>query len=250
MTPPRTPLSKGVQMPYSVLAGVVPARGGWLVASAKIQGVTLAPETPVLKKSLQDVLDTKPSFQTIALAAPIGLLDDPSQGSRRCDVEARRILGWPRGAAVLEPPYRKTLAAKDYDEARAVNGGQLSGPQWRRLPRVVEVDEEMAPYWQRTVYEVDPELSFYQLNGERPLKYSKHSSRGREERIELLGAKFAWLDRILGRGEGQRPASSQASLLDAAICLWASRRITSRGIMRIPERPVWDSSGLRMEIVY
>jgi predicted RNase H-like nuclease len=237
-------------MPYSVLAGVVPARGGWLIASAKIQGVTLSPETPVLRKTLQEVLDTKPSFQTIALAAPIGLLDDASQGSRKCDIEARRLLGWPRGAAVLEPPYRKTLAVRDYDEARAVNGGQLSGPQWQRLPRVQEVDAEMAPYWQRTVYEVDPELSFYQLNGEKSLRYSKHSSRGREERIELLSAKFPWLDRILGRGEGQRAASAEASLIDAAICLWACRRIASRGIKRIPEMPVWDSSGLRMEIVY
>jgi len=248
VSPPRAPLTRGAPLPYKVLAGVVPGRGGWVVVSAKLQGITLSPESPQLIRTLEDVLDMKPSYSTVALAAPIGLHDDPSQGPRVCDVEARALLGWPRASAILAPPYRKALGAKSFEEARSLNGGGLSGPQWRRMKRVIEVDKEMAPYWQRVVYEVDPELSFYQLNGEKPLRYSKHSSLGQEERIELLGAKIAWLDRILG-GEG-RPVSSRASLLDATACLWASRRIMSRSVHRLPEMPGWDSTGLRMELVF
>lgn len=249
MAPPRAPLSKGAPLPYKVLAGVVPARGGWLVASAKLQGITLSPERPQLLPTLIDVLDMKPSFSIVALAAPIGLHDDSSEGPRDCDVQARALLGWPRASAILAPPYRKALGATSFEEARARNGGGLSGPQWRRMKRVIEVDKELAPYWQRVVFEVDPELSFYQLNGDKPLRYSKHSSLGQEERASILGEKIAWLSGILG-GNGERPASSMTSLLDATACLWASRRIMSRAVHRLPEMPGWDSTGLRMEIVY
>ncbi len=36
----------GPNLPYSLVAGVTPCRGGWLVASAKLQGTIFAPEDP------------------------------------------------------------------------------------------------------------------------------------------------------------------------------------------------------------
>ena len=41
------------------------------------------------------------------------------------------------------------------------------------LRRYREVAAEMAPYRQRTVFEVHPELSFFQLNGDVPLRWTK-----------------------------------------------------------------------------
>jgi len=66
-------------LPYKVVAGVIPCRRGWLVASAKLQGVTIAPEDPRVMETIIDVIDEKPTFSVIALHAPIG---DFSTGSK------------------------------------------------------------------------------------------------------------------------------------------------------------------------
>jgi hypothetical protein len=64
---------RGAQLPYRPLAGVVPCPGGWLVAGAKLQGITLSPEAPQVFATFLDVLDYKPAYQIISLAAPVGL---------------------------------------------------------------------------------------------------------------------------------------------------------------------------------
>ena len=40
----------------------------------------------------------------------------------------------------------------------------------------------MAPFRQRTIYEVNADLSFYQLNEDVPMRWSKYSEKGIEER--------------------------------------------------------------------
>ena len=105
----------------------------------------------------------------------------------------------------------------------------------------------MAPYWQRTIFEVHPELSFFQLNEDRPVRFSKHTKAGQAERRASLDG------RMPGRGADPRREASRASrfahLLDAAACLWTARRVVSRGVVHLPEHPEWDSEGLRMEFV-
>src|SRR4051812_11004092 len=94
-------------VPYDLLAGVVPTRAGWIVASAKLQGIQMYPNEPELLDRLEDVLDYRPSFRVIALNAPIGLYDEPVDGGRRCDHEARQLIGFPRAGAIPTPPVRK-----------------------------------------------------------------------------------------------------------------------------------------------
>lgn len=237
---------RGAQLPYRTLAGVVPCPQGWLAATAKLQGITMAPEEPQIFRSFLDLLDYKPAYQVIALFAPVGLLDEPSTGGRRCDREARKLLGWPRSGAIISPPIRKTLASATYREAAEANGGRLSVLSWQLLKKVAEVDTNMGPYWQRTVFSVHPELSFYQLKGDQPVRYSKHSAEGQSERREILRERFPGVDRVW---EAQIPKVTSAQLVDAAACLWTARRIISRAITRIPEDPEWDALGLRMELV-
>ncbi len=231
-------------LPYRLLAGVVPGPGGWLVASAKLQGITLSPEEPRVMRSLTDVLDDKPAFEIIALAAPVGLLDEYRPGGRTCERDTRRLLGWRRGAAIMSAPPRGAVEAPTHEAARAAGG--LGAVALTRLPRLIEVAREIQPYWQRTVYEVHPELSFYQLNGDQPLLYPKRSSLGRKERRELLEGRFPGVERIL---DAQLRRIREAHLLDAAACLWTARRIAARAVQRLPEDPEWDSQGLRMEMV-
>lgn len=237
---------RGAQLPYRTLAGVVPCPTGWLVASAKLQGITMAPEDPQVFSSFLEVLDYKPAFQVVALFCTVGLSDGPRAGGRQCDRDARRLLRWPRSGAIVSAPAHDALMSSTYTEAAAANGGKLSGVGWTLLKRVAEVNAAVAPYWQRTVFEVHPELSFYQLNEDRPLQFSKHKAAGRQERRALLEARLPGIDRIL---DARIARVSSAHLLDATACLWTARRIVSRSINRVPEDPEWDSRGLRMEIV-
>ena len=95
---------RGGHLPYRTLAGVVPCPKGWLMASAKLQGITTSPEQPQRVKTFLDVLDYKPAFQVVALFSPVGLLDHPAAQGRSCEREARALLGRPRSSAVVSAP--------------------------------------------------------------------------------------------------------------------------------------------------
>jgi predicted RNase H-like nuclease len=206
----------------------------------------MAPEEPQLFPTILDVLDYKPAYQVVALFAPVGLLDEPTPGGRHCDRDARRLLGRPRSSAIVSAPARPALGRSSFAEAAQANGGRLSPVSWRQMARITEVDASIAPYWQRTVFEVHPELSLFQLNGDRPVRFSKHTRAGRGERIALLMERFPGIERVLG---AHIRGINAAQLIDAAACLWTARRIISRAVSRLPEDPEWDGLGLRMEIV-
>jgi predicted RNase H-like nuclease len=231
----------GPNLPYKLVAGVIPCRGGWLVASAKLQGVTIAAEEPRILDGFTAVLDEKPAFTVIALHAPIGYLDKAEPGGRTCDREARALLGPRRGAAVRSAPSWAAFEA----QAGGPTGG-LDAVTAALLPRYREVASEMAGYRQRTVFEAHPELSFYQLNGDQPLRYSKRFAAGRHERRELLVTRISGVERIL---EAKVRGATPAHLLDAAACLWTARRTIARAGARLPADPEWDNQGLRMEFV-
>ena len=236
---------RGPKLPYRPMAGVIPVgRKGWLVASGKLQGIQLFPQAPEVFKSLTEVLDYRPSYEIIALGHPVGLLDKPRRGGRPCDHEARLLLKW-RGSAVISAPSRKVLRAGSYEAARKLDK-KLSPFSWALGKKVAEIEKEIQPYWQRTVFEVHPELSFYQLNEDVPMTYSKHSEEGQKERREVLERRLKGVERIL---DAELPGVKPYQLLDAAACLWTSRRIASRAVSRLPEFPEWDTEGLRMEIL-
>ena len=70
------PSRPGPELPYSIVAGVTPCAPGWLVASAKLNGATFAPELPRVYATFAEVLDERPSFSVVALNAPIGYVEE------------------------------------------------------------------------------------------------------------------------------------------------------------------------------
>jgi len=234
------PGRRGPDLPYSLVAGVTPCAKGWLVASAKLAGTTFAPEDPRIISTFGEVLDQRPTFSVVAVNAPIGYPDQSTLGGRACDREARSLLGR-RGAAVHSAPGRSTV-----EEGGTGTEENLDAVTKELLPRYREVAMEMAPYRQRTVYEVHSELSFYQLNEDTPLRYSKHNEAGWDERRSLLEKKIPGVDRIL---DAQFENVPYSHLLDVAAFMWTARRIFARAAMRVPADPEWDSEGIRMEIV-
>ena len=231
-------LKRGAPLPYRPLAGVEACPGGWLVVSGKLQGVSLFPEPPQVVTTITDVLDSRPPYEIIALHAPIGLPGERTPGGRACDRQARKLLGTRRGSAVSPPPTRSDV----YD----ASGEGLSAVVRAQLTRIREVQRDVASYHQRSVFEVHPELGFYQLNEDRALRYGKRTRLGIEERLSLLQARMPGLERVLDNlPDGVR----FPTVLDACVDLWTARRIAARAVQRLPDVPEWNEDGLRMEMV-
>jgi predicted RNase H-like nuclease len=230
----------GPTLPYSLVAGVTPCRGGWLVAGAKLQGTIFSPEDPVRMASFIEIVDQRPAYSIVALNAPVGGLHKAKVGGRTCDREVRRMLGR-RGAAVRSAPVQVSTR-QEVDLLPT----HLDAVSQTLLPRYQEVANEMAPFRQRTFYEVNAELSFYQLNNDRPMEWSKHSEKGMQERRALLEPTLPGARRVM---DAEVPGASPSHLLDVAAILWTARRIFARAGIRVPTDPEWDEQGLRMEIV-
>jgi predicted RNase H-like nuclease len=210
------------------------------VAGAKLHGTIFAPEEPARLETFIDVVDQKPTYSIIALNAPVGGLNQAKIGGRGCDREARLLLGR-RGAAVKSAPVQ--LDSREGIDLLPTN---LDAISQTLLPRYQEVADEMAPYRQRTVYEVNAELSFYQLNDDVPMRWGKHSEKGIDERKSLLESKVPGALRII---KAEVPGTTLSHLLDVSAILWTARRIFAKAVVRIPTDPEWDEQGLRMEIV-
>ncbi len=234
------PSRRGPNLPYSLVAGVTTCRGGWLVAAAKLQGTIFAPEDPIRVETFVDVVDMRPAYSIIALNAPVGGLNQAMVGGRTCDREARALLGR-RGSAVKSAPIH--IESSDGTDLLPDHTDAITRTL---LPRYQEVAREMAPFRQRSIYEVNAELSFFQLNGDVPMQWSKYSEKGVEERRSVLELKLPGALRVI---DSEVPGASPSHLLDAAAILWTARRVFVKAATRIPADPEWDEQGLRMELV-
>ena len=233
----------GPALPYKLIAGVEPCPGGWLAVGARLQGITAFPTEPVVYATFTELLDDRPSWDVVAIHCHLSFPEEDTPGGRTCDQEARKLLGWPRSGAIGSPPSRHYLRTGDLD-ARAQKG--LNPINARMMRRYAEVAEEMQPYRQRQVFEVHPELSFYQLNDDKPMLHSKYTEEGVAERQALVEARIPGVDAVFA---ADLPGVEKRHLLDATADMVTARRIAARSVERVPEDPEWDEQGVRMEIL-
>ena len=233
-------------MPYKMLGGVVPCPGGWLILPARLAGVTVIVEEPMVCATLIEVLEFKPKFEAAAIYAPVGFEDEPTGPYRPCDLEAREMVGWPRLAAIKPIPSRAALRAKTREEAKELEPW-LTNDDFRRWKWIREAEQEFQPFHQRNWFAAHPDLSFYVLNGDKPLKSSPYQPEGVYERMNLIKAKLPGVEDAV---TATPPAgASQFHLLQCAGLLWTARRAAGRAVNRLPADPNWDTAGLRMEMV-
>ena len=231
---------KGPNLPYAVIAGAAPTNEGWLVASAKLHGATFAPEDVRILETFREVLDIRPSLSALVVNVPIGLADSAPQAERLCDHEARALLGADTSMLRNAPTREELFERSDRPEREAFDEPAML------MTRYLEVAREMSPYRQRVVFEGHPELSYFQLNGDEPLQWTADTHRGLEERRGVLERRIPGVSRLLEPGElGVRVRE----LYEVAALLWTARRVFGHSAKRLPEDAVWDSEGLRMELV-
>ena len=209
----------------------------------------LAPDAQVLAQSVRQV-------STALIDIPIGLLDQ-GRDERRCDVEARRLLGRPRSASVFAAPVRAALGATDYVAAgntnRRLTGRGLSRQSWALVPKIRDVDNLLRdfPALRGVLRECHPEVGLCMLNGGRAMLGNKKQARGREERLEVLRRYFPAADALL-RKAAARYLRRQVALDDVIDAMVSA--VTAKwgdGAYRtLPAERITDSRGNAMEIVY
>jgi predicted RNase H-like nuclease len=217
--------------------GVDGTNGGWIVA-ARASGTIACWRIARFDELFLE--SARP--RVVAIDIPIGL---PDHGSRACDLEARKLLGQPRGSSVFPAPTRTLLAQKSYP------GKGISKQAWMLKPKIEEADLLLRRTAAARVvtHEVHPELCFFYMNGRAPMEHAKRKPAGEAERLALLrdwcgGAIDQALERVrLRQLKGQRD-----DVIDAFAALWTAERIAEGKAVTHPANPELDAHGLAMSI--
>lgn len=90
-----------------LVVGVNGCPGGWLAMAYDAESGAL---TPCFHPTLRELLDAYPGAAAVAIDIPVGLIEG---AARRCDVEARRVLG-PRKSSVFPAPDPRIVNAPSY----------------------------------------------------------------------------------------------------------------------------------------
>ncbi len=241
------------------VAGVDGCRAGWFVAIATGERRESWPDAPcayrladfLAASTFADVLSKTADCRLVCVDIPIGLSDGAKP--RQCDVSARKMLSGGRASSVFPPPVRPCLAAKDYETASRISsecsGKRLNKQSFFITSKIREVDRAMTAELQQRVREIHPELSFWSLAGGKSAKYSKKSVAGRNERIALLSLIFSDLEQFVSRARQPKKVAPD-DILDALAAAWTAGQAVIGNARTLPENPEFDSTGLRMEILF
>ena len=218
--------------PCVVAIGADGCRGGW-VAAACHQGPGVRWTSLRVAAGVEELAflqEQSGASPPVAIDVPIGLPE--SVELRRCDREARRLLG-PRWPSVFVPPGRDLLEASTPAEARdRVEARRRRDPEAKGisaqalgiLPKIRQVDRFIrscagAPDW---LVEAHPEVSFRAWAG-RDLP-TKRSAAGELERLAVVRGAFADVEQVVRGQAWRRSEVGLIDVLDAYAALWTALR--------------------------
>lgn len=195
--------------------------------------------------SLREFVDAHPSISLIGIDMVIGLPTKAVKGGRPSEKMARSLLK-KQGSSVFSAPCRKAVYATSYQDAlqqsRASSPDRvgLSIQTYNIFPLIRDVDTYLQTdsTMQSKIFEVHPELSFWQMNQQQPVG-SKHSKEGFALRMQLL------------KQENLLPTKTvrlTKDHVDSAACLWSVKRIGKGTANRVPKELIQDAVGLPMQI--
>ena len=230
--------------------GVDGCKAGWFAVALTDDGEW----SHALYESAEALLDRYADAGRILIDIPIGLVEGRPK-ERKCDLEARRLLGKPRNASVFPVPSRAALSSPTYEDAGVVNttetGRGLSLQTWGILPKIREVDQLMqqSQSARDTFVEVHPELLFWALNGQKAMMHRKGRGNGRSERLEVHRRWFPTADEVYASAAHiyVRKHVTLDDIIDAMVAAVAGVVGTGQ-LVDVPEPSETDSTGLPMRM--
>ena len=174
---------------------------------------------------------------------------------RRCDKEARKLLGKKRMSSVFPVPCREVVYAENYKKAleisRKLSKKGISKHLWNITPKIKEVDHLLRsePLAKIKMRESHPEVCFWALNKGKAMRHPKRTEKGFEERKKVLKRYFQDTEKVVEEAHFlyKRSEVSQDDVLDALVLAVTGRK---GNLVTIPKKPEIDSEGIPMEIVY
>lgn len=230
--------------------GVDGCRAGWF-AVTRIADKLMWRLFPAIDQLLSEFS----AAQRIFIDVPIGLpcADAPI---RQCDRLARQVLGQ-RRSSVFPVPCRKALEADGIDEARRINiqelGRSIGAQTWGISPKIKEVDRLLLSMrgQDHGIREVHPEVCFWALDDRNPMKHSKASNEGRNERIRILEQYEIGISTLLANALSStfRKDLKPDDILDAAVAL-VTAEARHGELASLTGEPSHDLEGLPIEMLY
>ncbi len=234
------------------LAGVDGCAGGWLAAFVRPQGGEVRLR---IERHFADVLGASEMPAIVAVDMPIGLPERAGPGGRAAENSVRPLLG-ARQSSVFSVPSRTAIYAPDYGEACRLAFETSDPPRkvskqlFHIGAKIREVDEAVRAAPAAPVCEVHPEVAFWRLNGEQPLREPKKVKGRPYEPGLALRRKLLIAAGLPADLAGMVPpkGAGRDDLLDALACAAVARRIHAGIAQPFPNPPPRDSFGLTMAI--
>jgi predicted RNase H-like nuclease len=233
----------------SIVVGVDGCKTGWLCIAKDFDTGLM---TSDVFSDAQSLLQQEPKPSIITVDIPIGLTEE---GSRQCDIEARKLLG-PRASSVFPAPIRPALKASTREQAdlirRRIEEKGVSAQSFAIFKKVLEFDEILSAHkhLQEKVKEIHPEICFWAWNDKCAMTYRKKTKAGRAERHNLVVKHFGSEIVEETRAKYLVKCVSHDDIYDAFSALWTAERIYNGKAGIIPDSPPRDSKGLHMEMWY
>jgi predicted RNase H-like nuclease len=232
-------------------AGADGCRAGWFVIALNKNGQWQTEVFP----NISALWERYREASLILIDVPIGLKEKGAE-ERRCDKEARRILGPPRASSVFRVPCRQAVYAMIYEEAIQMNerqtGTRLSPMTWGIVPKIREVDKffDKNQFALSCIKEIHPEVCFWALAG-RPMQHNKKRAEGFDERIKVLQSYHSATEEIVQHSlqNYRRKEVGKDDILDALVAA-ITALVGMNALVSMPGQPEFDDCGLPMQMLY
>jgi|GEM_PF-71361 len=229
--------------------GIDGCRSGWIYVQINLQQRWQTGVVAQISQLAALLLQSRLALIDI----PIGLLTQRRQ-ERRCDSEARKHLKL-RRSSVFPVPCREALLADNYQQASAINyqhtGRRLSKQTWNIMPKIKEIDSFLQTFeGSGKIREMHPELCFWGLNRQQPMRFNKKKQQGFDERLQVVRRYFPQSDTLVKQTlqRFSRKIVLRDDILDALVGALTARHF--QHLRSLPENPEIDELGLPMEVVY
>lgn len=230
-------------------AGLDGCKAGWLLVSFDDVGIYRVLRTD---EEFRDALLT---YDHIFIDMPIGLEEE--QYTRTCDRLLREKLGSEYASSVFSPPIRSALHAPSYVEANMqsyeITEKKLSLQAWNITPKIRLLDRllQQEEGLREKVFESHPELLFMILNGGQ-IYQKKKTKRGLRHRLDLITALEPVADDFFRdiKEEFRRNEVAEDDIVDAMVLALAAKETVTAQMLRMPEEPDVDETGLLKAIHY
>ena len=238
-------IRKRIDSKYDTV-GIDGCKNGWIMAAVCNGRLSF-----YKSNSFAEMMDKLSSFDACLVDMLIGL--QGNEGQVRPDSMARKILKG-RSSTVFPAPCRKAVYGETKEKRLRANvevlHKKLSSQTDAIIPKMREVDAflQKHPQYKNRIQESHPEVCFARLRGA-VLMTSKHDAEGIRERVKVIAAYFPEVTENWVIATAKQMKCKEDDITDS-VCLAITANLFAQGeTVTIPEKPMEDDTGLKMQMV-